>query len=54
MDKTNTCVAVNPELWQDFKTLAFLKKKKIGQLLEELIKKEVDDNGRIIQEVKKI
>ena len=41
MEKKTTSIKVNPELWKDFKKYAIDKERDLSDILEDLIKREV-------------
>jgi hypothetical protein len=52
--KTNTTVAIDKEVWQDFGRVAIIKGKTRGELLESLIKKELGEHDKAIRQLKNI
>jgi hypothetical protein len=52
--KKNVCVAINEEVWEDFGRYAIIKERYRGELLEELIKQVIKEDGKNIQRLKEI
>jgi cobalamin biosynthesis Co2+ chelatase CbiK len=52
--KTNTSVAIDKEVWQDFGRVAIIKGKTRGEILESLIKREIKENDTAIRQLKEV